>query len=102
MEAIDVCYSNTKAGTYVQFLMPVHTCELSELNLYDKFLKENIHKDFEVLFKTFGMDFSTEMSYIVTKNENTYLAICLLGNTTDELENALSRIGVEKRSLHLV
>ena len=67
---VDVFYSNNKAGTYVQFELPVNCRELSELNSYDKILQKQISKDFSDLFKQFSMDFSTESSYLVNDKEN--------------------------------
>ena len=59
---VDVFYSNNKAGTYVQFELPVNCRELSELNAYDKILQRQISQDFEELFEVFAMDFSSESS----------------------------------------
>ena len=95
---VDVFYSNNKAGTYVQFELPVNCRELSELNSYDKILRRQISKDFSDLFKQFSMDFSTESSYIVNDKENFKLIICLQGVTTKELEEKLALLGIKKRS----
>lgn len=96
MEDIDVFYSNTKAGTYVQFKLPVNTCELEELNAYDKHLQKQIKKDFSKLIENFSLDFSTESSYIIHEGEKSYLMICLQGKTTKELEETLKKIGISK------
>ena len=94
---VDVFYSNNKAGTYVQFELPVNCRELSELNAYDKILQRQISQDFEELFEVFAMDFSTESSYLVQDGEKSKLVICLQGKTTDELEEKLASFGVQKR-----
>lgn len=97
MDKIDLFYSNTKAGTYIQFKMPVNTCELEELNSYDKYLKKQINKEFGDIIKDYDMEFSTDSSYIIGEGETNYLVICLQGETTPELENTLKKTGIEKK-----
>lgn len=98
MDPVDVCYSNNKSGTYVQFRMRVHTNDLSELNSYSKFLMNSVEKDFKSLFDTYGMAFTTESCYVVPdKDGKLYAVICIQGETTPELEDTLRRIGVERR-----
>ena len=101
METIDVCYAINKTGTYIQFLLPVHTCELSELNMYDKFLRKKIREDFEVLFNKYGADFSTEASYVLTEGKKMGLCSCLVAETSEELKGTLRRLGFEKRNFEL-
>ncbi len=96
MDTVDVYYFNTKAGTYVQFELPVHTRELGELNAYDQVFQKSIRDDFKMLFDTYGMDFASETSYIVPAGEDAKLVICLLGKTSPELEATLARIGVRR------
>ena len=97
MESVDVCYQNTKAGTYVQFRMPIQASEAAEVTAYDNFLRKSIQKDFKSLIDRFEMDFSTDSSYILPHGEKLDLCVCLLGETTPELEEALAEIGVENR-----
>ena len=94
---IDVCYSNNKAGTYVQFQLPVNCSELQELSVYDKLLQAGIKKNFSELFDEFKMDFSTESSYIVNENGKDNLIICVVGKTNEELEKFLAKKGICKK-----
>ena len=96
MEVIEVIYQNTKAGTYVQFKLPVNSCELGELNAYDKYLQKQISEEFRDLIEKFSLDFSTDSSYLIHDNGKSCLMICLQGTTTPELERELKKIGVEK------
>lgn len=102
MEAADVCYANNKTGTYVQFRLEVFTNDLSELNAYSKFLMKSIQKDFHVLFDVYGMSFTTDSAYITPSEHGMYLAVCLLGETTPELEETLQRNGIERRGFEPV
>ena len=97
MEAVNVSYANNKSGTYVEFRLKIYTRSLEELNAYDKFLQKSIKQDFKTLFDDYGMDFSTEASYIVSEGEDMYMVMCLCGETTPELERKLSEIGVMRR-----
>lgn len=97
MGPVDVCYANNKTGTYVQFRLEVFTNDLSELDSYSRFLMKNIQKDFHTLFDVYNMAFTTESAYIVPSDRGMYLAVCLLGETTPELEETLRRTGIERR-----
>lgn len=94
---IDVWYSNTKAGTYVQFKLPVNTYELGELNAYDKYFQKQIREDFSALIKDFLLDFSTESSYLIREGEKNCLVICLQGKTSRALEKELAKLGIIKK-----
>ena len=100
MNSVDVSYINTKSGTYVQFMLPVSTCELEELNAYDKFMRDSIKEDFKVLFETYGMDFTTDGAYIIRQNDHNCLVNCVQGDFSPELEDTLKRIGVENRDIN--
>ena len=99
MEQVDVCYTTNKSGIYVQFMLPVSTCELEELNLYDEFMRQSIKEDFGILFKTFGMEFTTPGAYIIHSGEKNCLVNCIQANYSSDLENTISRLGIEKRDI---
>lgn len=99
MESVDVSYINNKSGTYVQFMLPVSSCELEELNAYDKFMRQSISQDFKVLFDTYDMEFTTDAAYVIRKGNKNCLVSCLQGNWSPQLEDTLKRIGVEKRDI---
>lgn len=99
MELVDVCYAINKSGIYVQFMLPVTTCELEELNSYDGFMRDSIKEDFKILFETYGMEFTTEGSYVIRKNNRNCLVSCIQADHSPELESTLDRLGIEKRDI---
>ena len=97
MDTVDVVYYINKAGTYVQFSLPVHTRELGELNAYESLLKQSIRKNFGGLFDTYGMDFASESAYLVSAGDEAIdMVVCLLGKTDPELERSLARLGIRR------
>ena len=99
MDQVDVCYTNNKSGTYIQFMLPVFSCELEELNLYDEFMRKSIKEDFSILFDTFGMEFTTPKAYIIRNNDKNYLVNCIQSDYSPDLENTINRLGIEKRDI---
>lgn len=99
MDQVDVCYTNNKSGTYIQFMLPVFSCELEELNLYDEFMRKSIKEDFSILFDTFGMEFTTPKAYIIRNNDKNCLVNCIQSDYSPDLENTINRLGIEKRDI---
>lgn len=95
MEEVTVCYSNaTKAGIYIEFRLPIHVYSLEDMNAYDRFLKKNIDRQFGALKKKYGLEFSTDSSYIVTEDGETYLLLCLCGEKNKDLDRELNQMGI--------
>lgn len=98
MEKIEVSYSINKSGTYVQFKYPVFAYELNELIAYDKFFQEQIWEMFKELAEKFNLNFSTDSSYLIHEGDEQYLVICLIGQSSPELEKELIKFGIHKES----
>ena len=95
MEEVTVCYNNgTKAGVYIEFKMPIHAFSIEDMNAYDRFMRENIKRQFGDLMKKYELDFSTDTSYVINDGDKTYLVSCLLGAKSRDLDRELEQMGI--------
>ncbi len=93
-----VSFSVNKTGVYVQFVFPVASRELGELEAYDKAIRAQVKAEFRSLFEQYNMEFATETCYVVTDMNGTgqSLVICLLGSESPELVKKLEALGLPR------